>query len=431
MLVGLTFLVTFIIDITFIGSIFSSAFNAIRYKENFIALVKEKYSNMFQYIKFNLKLVYLFIIIAVIVFLNSYLIIIKSGANAQIGSFFEANSFAAKYQAAIEVVDNGRFPEYNTLIKNIDGATVEVLVEKNITESGTYYTETFYGKEVSHTNYDSKYYIRLVEYGDYSLILDVDNLKEVKVNNPTEFEAKYIYKNGKPYNPYYGENYSDDTPPIFKITLSDTLIEKLSDNQYKSIVDNLIMYIIFLCICIIYVTWFFAKIGDNEIQEVERSIEVNNKSYKFYKQKASTNSYWVMDSIKTEERLKFLHERAYELYEQKALEKGMSVNQYREHLKQKSQKASVLSFIIALIVSVLLIVLPLSYIISNSSNSNKVTAQTSQIYEQDCIYLLNPESMKIHNEDCYTIKHKENFIKTTDYEKAIDEGYEPCKICNP
>ena len=31
----------------------------------------------------------------------------------------------------------------------------------------------------------------------------------------------------------------------------------------------------------------------------------------------------------------------------------------------------------------------------------------------------------------YTIKHKENFIKTTDYEEAIEEGYEPCQVCKP
>lgn len=489
-LVGLAIFVTFIIDITFIGSIFSSAFNAIRYKENFITLVKEKYLNMFEYIKFNLKLVYLFFIIAVIVFLNSYLIIVKSGANAQIGSFFEANSFAAKYQATVEVVNNGNFPYYNTFIKSIDGATVEALVEKNITESNTYYTQTFYGEDVAHTNYDSKYYISLVEYGDYSLILDVDNLTEVKINNPTKFEPKYIYKNGKEYNPYYGEDYSDDMPPTFKITLSDKLIEKISDNQYKSIVDKLIMYIIFLFICIIYVTWFFVKKSDNEIQEVERSIEANNKLYKFYKQKASTNSYWVME---TEETLKILHERADELYEQKSLEKGMTVNQYREYLKQKSKKASVLSFIIALIISVLLIVLPLYYIVSNDASnravvetlnkttlttttttqattiSTKTTTATTQDsdYEErsrhikevnderleeyksyqksaeeklnqykarkssDVKYLLNPESMKIHNEDCYTIKHKENFIETIDYYEAIDDGYTPCKVCNP
>ena len=89
------------------------------------------------------------------------------------------------------------------------------------------------------------------------------------------------------------------------------------------------------------------------------------------------------------------------------------------------------------------VVLPLNYIYSNAYNNvskNSVTSSqtyqnseitTFQIDEYEGVYLLNPDSMKIHRYDCYTIKHKENFIKTTDYEKAIEEGYEPCQVCKP
>ena len=47
------------------------------------------------------------------------------------------------------------------------------------------------------------------------------------------------------------------------------------------------------------------------------------------------------------------------------------------------------------------------------------------------VYLLNPDSMKIHYEYCSTIDHPENFKKTIDYEKAISDGYTPCGRCNP
>lgn len=45
------------------------------------------------------------------------------------------------------------------------------------------------------------------------------------------------------------------------------------------------------------------------------------------------------------------------------------------------------------------------------------------------IYLLNPESMKIHMENCRTIKHPENFQQTSDYNSAINQGYTPCGVC--
>lgn len=46
-------------------------------------------------------------------------------------------------------------------------------------------------------------------------------------------------------------------------------------------------------------------------------------------------------------------------------------------------------------------------------------------------YLGNPKSMKFHYADCRTIKHPERFVEFSTREEAIDEGYVPCKVCNP
>ena len=87
--------------------------------------------------------------------------------------------------------------------------------------------------------------------------------------------------------------------------------------------------------------------------------------------------------------------------------------------------------------------LPLNYIYSNAYSNvseNSVASSktyqnseitTFQIDEYEGIYLLNPDSMKIHRYDCYTIKHKENYIKTTDFESAIGNEFEPCQVCKP
>lgn len=56
---------------------------------------------------------------------------------------------------------------------------------------------------------------------------------------------------------------------------------------------------------------------------------------------------------------------------------------------------------------------------------------TTTTEKQLTVYLLNPDSMKIHYENCSTIEHPENFIKTVDYKKAIDDGYTPCGRCDP
>ena len=109
------------------------------------------------------------------------------------------------------------------------------------------------------------------------------------------------------------------------------------------------------------------------------------------------------------------------------------------HKIKNSKKSSIIAFVITLIISILLVVIPLNYIYSNAYNNVSKNSVTSSQVEYDSsrtdiyegIYLLNPDSMKIHRYDCYTIKHKENFIKTTDYEEAIEEGYEPCQVCKP
>ncbi len=369
MFTGAALIVAMIVDIVFIYYIFSSACIAIRDKENFISLVKEKYSNSFELFKSNLKLVLSLFIIAVILFLNGYLIIVNSGANAQIGSFLEANSFTAKYEATVEIVDRGNFPYYNTFIKNIDGATVEAIVEKNITESNTYYTQTFYGEDIEHTNSDSEYYIPLIKYDDYIVVFEIDDLAEVDVKGPTELEPSHIYKNGTEYKSDYINYY----PPTFKITLSDKLIEKLSGNQYKSIIQHSIIYIVFLCLCIIYFTWFFGKKGDEDIQDLERNIKNINKSNRIYRHKAIKNDKLINEN---EERLNRLHKLLDSLYETKSLENGMTIEQYKKDLKRKSKKSSIIAFIISTIISVVLIILPLYYIVSNDT-ANVISAKAS------------------------------------------------------
>ena len=106
---------------------------------------------------------------------------------------------------------------------------------------------------------------------------------------------------------------------------------------------------------------------------------------------------------------------------------------------KNSKKASIIAFVISLIISILLVVFPLIYIYLNASynvTENSVTSSQTKfdssqtdIYER--IYLLNPDSMKIHRYDCHTIKHKENYIKTTDFESAIGNEFEPCQVCKP
>ena len=69
---------------------------------------------------------------------------------------------------------------------------------------------------------------------------------------------------------------------------------------------------------------------------------------------------------------------------------------------------------------------------ATTTTAPKTTAAETTTTEKPLtVYLLNPDSMKIHYENCSTIEHPENFEKTIDYEKAISDGYTPCGRCNP
>ena len=68
---------------------------------------------------------------------------------------------------------------------------------------------------------------------------------------------------------------------------------------------------------------------------------------------------------------------------------------------------------------------------ATTTTAPQTTAVTTTTEKPLTVYLLNPDSMKIHYENCSTIEHPENFTKTIDYEKAISDGYTPCGRCNP
>lgn len=345
-----------VIDIIFIVPIFTSVINTIRYHDNFINTIKVKYLKMFNAI-FHPALI---IILPILIVCSNCSIITNSGIVVKIGSFFESNEFKAKYQATVKVADTGSLSKFNTILLDIDGETVDVIIEKDINE-----TKETYRDEVR-TNYFPEYHIKSIEFKNY--VFYDDNFKkqntysssQIQINGTLDFTPTAIYRYGK-------EVTIDGDFPTFEVTLSDVLIEKLSSNEFPhKYYECLVSYIVFMCLLVIYLTWVVFRI-------------------------------------------------------------------------KKSKRLSIVIFIISLIISVLLVVLPLIYVYSNASDNvseNSVTSSQTEfdssktdIYEG--IYLLNPDSMKIHRYDCYTIKRKENFIKTTDYEEAIEEGYEPFQVCKP
>lgn len=343
-----------VIDIIFIVPIFTSVFNKLRYHESFINNIKVKYLKMFNAILHPA----LIIILPILIICSICSIITNSGVVVKIGSFFESNEFKAKYQATVKVADTGSLSKFNTILLDIDGETVDVIIEKDINE-----TEETYRDEVR-TKYYPEYHINSIEYENY--VLTDDNFQEKntysssQINETLDFTPTAIYKYGK-------EVTIDGDFPAFEVTLSDVLLEKLSSNEFPhKYYEYLISYIIFMCLLVIYLNWVVFRI-------------------------------------------------------------------------KKSKRLSIIIFIISLVISVLLIVFPLNYIYSNAHNNVSENSVTSSQTEYDSsqtdiyegIYLLNPDSMKIHRYDCYTIKHKENFIKATDYEEAIEEGYEPCQVCKP
>ena len=349
-----------VIDIIFIVPIFTSVFNKLRYHESFINNIKVKYLKMFNAILHPA----LIIILPILIICSICSIITNSGVVVKIGSFFESDEFKAKYQATVKVADTGSLSKFNTILLDIDGETVDVIIEKDINEK-----EETYRDEVR-TKYYPEYHINSIEFKNY--VFNDDNFKEqntysssqIQINETLDFTPTAIYRYGK-------EVTIDGDFPTFEVTLSDVFLEKLSNNEFtQKYFECLVSYIVLMCLLVIYLTWVVFRI-------------------------------------------------------------------------KKSKRLSIVIFIISLIISVLLVVLPLIYIYSNASdNVSKNSVTSSQTYQNneittfqtdvyEGIYLLNPDSMKIHRYDCYTIKHKENFIKTTDYEEAIEEGYEPCQVCKP
>lgn len=72
-------------------------------------------------------------------------------------------------------------------------------------------------------------------------------------------------------------------------------------------------------------------------------------------------------------------------------------------------------------------------IITTRATTNHTPITTTKIKttteKSAVVYLLNSESMKIHRSNCRTIKHRENFQETTDFDGAINQGYSRCKVC--
>ncbi len=311
---------------------------------------------------------YLIIIIPAIIFFSIINLIFCSGTIVQIGSIFDPYEFTAKYQANIKVIDNGDLSAYHTLL-NIDGETVEAVVEKN----------------------ENTYQIKLIEYKNYILIDNSDEDKNKynrdEIKKGFKFTPIEVYRNGKNCTPYDEYTGYYDKLPTFKVTLSDVLIEKSSSKDFTGFYFfGLISYISFMCILVIYLTWVVYNIKESKL-------------------------------------------------------------------------ATIITFIISLIISTLLVVIPMKYTLPSVQNNvsksydlltenstlsyrnsysssrtyrdNDNENATSHTVKRNGAYLLNPDSMKIHTCYCHTIKHKENFIKTTDYEEAIEEGYEPCQVCKP
>ena len=66
--------------------------------------------------------------------------------------------------------------------------------------------------------------------------------------------------------------------------------------------------------------------------------------------------------------------------------------------------------------------------------SNSEVATDSQNNSNATVkYVLNTGSKKIHRYDCSSVSKisENNYSTKNDFEKAIADGYEPCKICNP
>lgn len=69
-----------------------------------------------------------------------------------------------------------------------------------------------------------------------------------------------------------------------------------------------------------------------------------------------------------------------------------------------------------------------------TSHSNETTGeQVVTTQRQERLYVLNTNTMKIHNLECRHVDtiHAENYAETYDFSGAIANGYEPCGTCHP
>ena len=67
------------------------------------------------------------------------------------------------------------------------------------------------------------------------------------------------------------------------------------------------------------------------------------------------------------------------------------------------------------------------------SPSAQAGGQETSANETGKTYVLNTNTKKIHLPECSSVDKmsESNKAYTDDYDKAIADGYEPCKICNP
>lgn len=396
-------LATIITVVVFLSPLILSIGDAIFLKNNYFHRIKERYNGMFEAVSHP------FVIVAIVlIILNCIVdIIVRSGVNVQIGSIFEANSFLAKYRATVEVENLGDIGEQyiGLSLSDMDGETLDVVIEKFVYETEPSYSRTFWGDEVESSGYDTKYHIRSIEYKNYILVNAPDS-EEAEVNEAVEFVPEEIYRNYELFTEY-------EDPPTYKVTLSDVLVENLTKNNNSIGYLFIITFIAFICLCAIFLIWFVFK-------------------------------------------------------------------------KTKSKKALVITSIIALIISSVIVLIPFSYIYlhSNTDASSQtflVNSDSKKIHLEDCrsidsknncveitdydkaiengckpckvcnpdlpaenrnstpvnssssnyTYLLNPDTNIIHRYNCYTIKHKENFLRSNDYDEAIEKGYRPCEVCDP
>lgn len=70
---------------------------------------------------------------------------------------------------------------------------------------------------------------------------------------------------------------------------------------------------------------------------------------------------------------------------------------------------------------------------STTKPVSEATTQNPTHSHQGETYVLNTDTKKIHRPSCHHVSNisDENYAETNDYDKAIEQGYVPCKTCNP